>query len=205
MQTFYLRLLIATILAIVLYVLMFHYVDRPIALAAAPLANTVFYKISYVLYRIFKPSIWALISLIGFVVFLITCFAGRRSKQLNGLAFICASNLLGSLICEIIKVGLARYRPVEFLTQQHYGFHFFSMQDNLNSTPSGHAMIVFSMAMCLTVLFRRYAIWFFLVAFMVAVSRIVMAHHFLGDVFLGAYVGIVASLIIRHHFMNKLK
>jgi undecaprenyl-diphosphatase len=65
------------------------------------------------------------------------------------------------------------------------------------SFPSSHAVNNFAMATFLSYYYRRYAPWFYLFAFVMGLSRIVVGVHFPSDVACGAIIGsFIAWLVI---------
>lgn len=109
----------------------------------------------------------------GFLVFAL-CSAG----------FIIADNTV-----DILKYLIARPRPcgelqnVRLLVPCLASFSF----------PSGHASTSFAMASIIGYLFRRGAIPAFIIAALVAYSRIYVGVHYPSDVLGGAYLGIVTG------------
>lgn len=204
MKNFYSRLLYATIITAILYAIFYFYIDRPVAYMMQPLANTIYFKIGYVMMWIGKPAIWAILALIGVIFYLTTGGYKKQNRALDSLFLICASLVLSSVLNTILKDLLARYRPIELFQYGYYGFHFLATAWALNSTPSGHATVAFTFASSLSFLYRRWCGIFYILAILMAVSRIVMDHHYVSDVIFGAYIGIISTMIIRHMFAKKL-
>lgn len=200
MKNFYFRLFIATLIVVVIYAALFIWVDRYVAYVVLPLLDGPLYKIGLVYQYVGEPALWIALSFLGLCIIAWRRASGKGSAQLDKLALVCASTFLAGIIAEILKVVLARYRPIELLLHNQYGFHFFSMKYFFNSTPSGHATIIFAIATSLSLLFRRYAVLFFLFAFLAACSRVIMDQHFVSDVVLGAYIGIISPLLINAYF-----
>lgn len=69
-----------------------------------------------------------------------------------------------------------------------------------HSFPSGHAAAAFTMCLILTVFVKnkRLGILFFLIALLVAISRVYLFQHFLIDVWIGSLCGIVFGTILYH-------
>lgn len=80
-----------------------------------------------------------------------------------------------------------------------------------HSFPSGHSAAAFTMMLILTLFFadKKYAPYFFLFAFLVAVSRVYLFQHFFIDVWIGSLCGVVfgtllyAGLMATPLFKNK--
>jgi membrane-associated phospholipid phosphatase len=62
--------------------------------------------------------------------------------------------------------------------------------------PSGHSALAFATAAVVVACFRRGRFWFFALAGGVALSRVLMAEHFLSDVIAGSAVGYVSASVL---------
>ena len=109
-----------------------------------------------------------------------------------------------SLLSYFLKAFFAHDRPALF-------FRKLKMLDQINlvkgvdlnsaatSFPSGHAMAAFALYSLLVFLLpnkKRFALPLFLIALLVAVSRIYLVQHFLEDVFLGAILGLLIAILV---------
>jgi|GEM_PF-373597 len=70
-----------------------------------------------------------------------------------------------------------------------------SLYRGLTSFPSGHTMTAFALATFLSLLFPRMRFLFFLLAFAVGASRIILVQHFLEDAVFGALCGIIMGFV----------
>ncbi|KTD82909.1 phosphatase PAP2 family protein [Legionella waltersii] len=117
--------------------------------------------------------------------------------------------LLPNLLVLVAKIIVSRARP-DLLFEQHlYGFYWFQLKDLYWSCPSGHAITVTALAMGLGYLFPRYLILYFLVAILVAATRVVLYHHYLSDVMIGFYlsvlvVGWFTQYVKSHHLLKRI-
>ena len=84
--------------------------------------------------------------------------------------------------------------------QNLYGLHFLSAEWALNSTPSGHTLRAFSILTALSMLYRRFASIFIIIAIVIGISRVVVKAHYPSDVVFGAFIGIFAALWVYKHF-----
>jgi membrane-associated phospholipid phosphatase len=115
-------------------------------------------------------------------------------------AFVCLSGIFSGTLCAVLKWGFGRTRPLEGIPALHLqpfrgGIIGLFHGDNL-SFPSGHACLVFSTAMSLSVLIPRWWIAFFAGAIIVGTERVLQASHYLGDVIAGAGLGVFSTCIL---------
>jgi len=205
------RLPSKTVLAFVgtafLYVLLFIFVDRPVdlwvharfagsrvhtlgsavsGLASSPLVET-------------GLSLGLLTAVIGVV-----SNGGKERPWTMPLFYVCLSCAAAIVIGEGLKIILARYRPVMLFEQNLYGFHFFSTEWALNSTPSGHTLRAFSVMTALSVLFRHRWIPLIGAAALVGLGRIAVTAHYPGDVLFGAFIGVFTALWVYRYLAPSL-
>ena len=64
------------------------------------------------------------------------------------------------------------------------------------SMPSAHAANFFAVAAFFGYFFRRYSVWFFIIAFMVGLSRVSIGVHYPFDVLAGAVLGMVCAYVV---------
>ena len=81
-----------------------------------------------------------------------------------------------------------------------YGLHFFSSEWSLNSTPSGHSIRAFSLLTALSMLYRRFTIFFIFIALLIGASRVAVTAHYPSDVLFGAFIGIFTAVWIYQYF-----
>lgn len=69
---------------------------------------------------------------------------------------------------------------------------------SVHSFPSGHTATAFSIAILLTVIFRKtiYVYLFFILAIIAGFSRVYLMQHFFEDVLAGAVVGIFSAMLV---------
>lgn len=117
-------------------------------------------------------------------------------KMLFLVLAISASGLMNTLI----KWIAGRNRPINLFNHGLFGFDFFETVYELNSFPSGHALIPFSLATALSILFPRVGFLAFLPAAAIASSRVLLTSHFVSDVIAGAVIGVVCTLVVKYYF-----
>jgi membrane-associated phospholipid phosphatase len=135
---------------------------------------------------------------LGFIIGIIGVVSndGKNQYWTSRLFYVCISCAVAIVIGEGLKIILARYRPVMLFESGAYGFHFFSTEWALNSTPSGHTLRMFSIMTALSMLFPRGSILFLAIAILVGISRIAVTAHYPSDVLFGAFIGIFSALWI---------
>ncbi len=185
--------LIGLLIVLLIYGLFYMELDIPLMyFIYTPCVGTALASLCRLVSIIFDPLIWLAIGVIALA------YAGMKIKNKQGCpAFALywgAEITIAFILMTVLKVILARYRPIALMTDNLYGFHFFSVQHNINSTPSGHATMAFA---GLFGLGRRLKsqplmILFLLIATLVAISRLIIGDHYISDVILGAYLGITS-------------
>lgn len=102
--------------------------------------------------------------------------------------------LVGALSSWFAATGLqamfGRSRPHLYFERGIYAFHPLSMTPDFSSFPSAHAAVSAAMAAVFSIIFPTYRVTFFLLAALVAGSRIVAGYHYLSDTIAGMLLGI---------------
>lgn len=128
------------------------------------------------------------------------------------------SNFYGLLVCalgsglaaNLGKLFINRVRP-HALPVDHSGNSFVgirsfgqmvdfehSMVSTMQSFPSAHTATAFGLAVALTALFPKGRPWFFTLAALVGLQRVVQGSHHPSDVLIGAAVGLVVGALLLH-------
>lgn len=128
--------------------------------------------------------------ILGVYVVLMLLWEKRRVFPIASACVV--SGLLGDFIKDYLKKAVMRPRPfleipaLEPLIKRPKGFSF----------PSGHTTLAFAVAFIISrILPKRYSIPAFLIAALVAFSRLYLGVHYPTDVLGGICVGYVAGLI----------
>jgi len=144
-----------------------------------------------------------LVSILGDKAFLaILCvllvILGRKSLRRNaGLALF--SFLGGAVSVTILKKIVCRLRPSNVLDNVHLlnDVNILSKGGHSNySFPSGHAALVFAVAVIFAAKYPRYKIIFLSVGALVCFSRVYMGLHYPSDVLGGALLGASVALSV---------
>lgn len=131
-----------------------------------------------------------------FVLFVFFKFYTHRRCYANQSLFLFVAVALSGIVADIIKIIVARYRPMMLFEANLYGFDFFRIGHEYNSFPSGHVTTVFSIAAALSLFFPKYRAHFFCYAFIVSISRVVIEAHYVSDVIAGAYIGVTTVFFL---------
>lgn len=111
------------------------------------------------------------------------------------------SNVLASLITQILKHTLFEdmVRPKKFFEGVHDLYLVPGVENHLyNSFPSGHSTCAFALYFALSVIVKNKFLkfLFFLIAFLVAISRVYLSQHFFEDIYAGSIIGVLMTLAV---------
>jgi membrane-associated phospholipid phosphatase len=136
----------------------------------------------------------------------------RRSGRsfvaaMNGLAgratFILMVNAVGGILAQLLKHLAGRARPKLMSIVGPFHFDLFSIKASLASFPSGHTITAFATAMALSYFAPRLRIPLFVVASIIAASRLAIGAHYLSDVLAGIVLGVGTSIYTRRAFATR--
>lgn len=136
------------------------------------------------------------------------CGTGRRFKaEMNGLAgratFVFAVNAIAGILAQVLKHLAGRARPKLMNIVGPFHFDLFSIKASLASFPSGHTVTIFATATALSYFLPRWRWLLFLVAALVAFSRLAIGAHYVSDVLAGSFFGIGTSIYLRRAFASR--
>jgi membrane-associated phospholipid phosphatase len=112
---------------------------------------------------------------------------------------VLSSGLLAGILAQIFKklVFPEIVRPVKFFE----GMHDLHLVEGVNihyafSFPSGHSATIFALCFCLAIFTKKslLKILLFILATIVAFSRVYLSQHFLNDIVFGAVIGCTATI-----------
>lgn len=123
------------------------------------------------------------------------------------------AGLLGLIVSSIITQLLKRqvfnhiHRPAKVFEEVAVDLHFVDgveLHHNF-SFPSGHATAAFSVFFLLAILFKRPAwqLMCFVLAMLIAFSRVYISQHFFEDIFAGSIIGTMATALAFVWLENK--
>jgi membrane-associated phospholipid phosphatase len=137
---------------------------------------------------------WPLWLLMALALWLVDRKAGRGSRR---AAFLAGSVTLAGILGELLKLIVRRERPGTH--DGAYGFHPWSdhpFSSRNFGMPSSHAVIAFSGAAALSVLFPEATCVWYALAIGCGVTRILSGAHFVSDVVAGAAIGIAIVAVL---------
>jgi membrane-associated phospholipid phosphatase len=193
--------LLSTLVGSFLYLLAYYFIDKPIAYSLHDISHqSMIYQIfQYItLFGDMKLAIFFIV--FSFIVASLILYKKPHNALANILFFICLSMGVVIFLELFLKFLLGRYRPELLFEHNLYGFHFFSHQFLMNSSPSGHAARVFVFITALSLIWKRATLLFIAAGLLVCCSRLILEFHFLSDVLFGAALGVLATLWIAKYY-----
>jgi undecaprenyl-diphosphatase len=131
----------------------------------------------------------------------------RRDLALAALGeramFLMATLAVSGLLPQAIKLFVGRGRPKFLETEGPFVFKAFSFNASYASFPSGHATTMFAMAAALGFLAPRWRAPLFLLAAIIALSRVIVRAHYPADVIAGACLGAASAYLVARAFARR--
>ena len=144
----------------------------------------------------FLNPVFVLISHLGDLMIIwivLTLVLLITNKKLKLLKVFLAAYLANFLLVELIlKHLISRPRPFIDNNVIEILIHYTPVS---SSMPSGHASSSFVAATMLAYYFPKYRVLFFILAGLIAFSRVYVGVHYLSDIIFGAAVGILVALV----------
>ncbi len=189
---------IASVTVILLCVLSYLFADIPSALWFHALEKTLVFKVFYKI-TLFGDSVAYLVAgLLLFVVFL-----KRNPYWSNWGLFLFSSVAVSGLSADLVKYIAGRARPKLYFNNALYGFDFFHWENAWTSFPSGHSATAFSVAVIFATLYPRWRFTALFGGILVALSRLVLAQHYISDVIAGSFLGIVSTVLLYNFYFKS--
>ncbi len=129
--------------------------------------------------RVFLVLVW-----LGLLIF------GGKTGRIVAILLIPAIAISDQLSSHIIKPLVGRIRPCHELENVRL---LVSCGSGL-SFPSSHAVNSFTVATLLSKFYKRYMVYLFSLAFLIAFSRVYVGVHYPGDIVAGMSIGFVVGL-----------
>lgn len=143
---------------------------------------------------------WHLIGTpLGMVVFLGTALLAP--PEIRGRIFVTFAACVGTaaVSAQILKRLIGRTRPqwthstIDFAGP--WGVLEPSLRSIADSMPSGHTTVAFAMAIAMSWRWPRLKVLWLFLAIGVAISRVILGHHFPSDVLLASWLGTVTAIV----------
>ena len=137
------------------------------------------------------------------LLFIILTLLLLSIKKTRLYGVVCATALILDFLSVnlIIKPLVARTRPfmlrpdIALLIAQPLDFSF----------PSGHTAASFAFATAIGAYSKRYQLWAYVLAVLIAFSRLYLYVHFPSDILAGAAIGLICGYLARRIWRKKLK
>jgi undecaprenyl-diphosphatase len=119
------------------------------------------------------------------------------------LALIFLAVGVPGLLAAIAKRLIGRIRPPAFETHGHLAFEPIGWKAIAQGFPSGHATTAFAAAVVLGMLWPRARVPLYVLAGLIALSRVVLGSHYPSDAIAGAMFGTVAAALVVRAFAKR--
>lgn len=130
-------------------------------------------------------------------------FIFRKKDLALKFTVLWVCELYPAFIAWVLKNVVGRARPVLLFDKNEYGFFGWNLDGNFHSFPSGHATIVTSFVIGLTILFPRYFVYWASFCLLIMLSRVVLTIHYLSDVLLSSYLVFLEFAVFFYIIRNK--
>ncbi len=124
---------------------------------------------------------------------------GQKILECKAL-YVFLANIIAGISVWLLKIPCGRLRPKMLFEHQQYGFKGWGLHYAYVSFPSGHSITIFATATALALLIPRFRLSLFILATLVALSRITLTAHYLSDVLIGSWLGVLISFTL-YRFM----
>ena len=125
----------------------------------------------------------------------------KQYEQRTWFLWFCV--LIPDLVNLVLKIVFSRARPDLLFSQQWYGFYGFKFSAPFWSFPSGHATTIMGFVFALCALWPKYRYLFLLYGVLIALSRVVLTHHYLSDVMVASYLALVEVGLLYSWFVQR--
>ncbi len=148
------------------------------------------------------------------IVCIFIFFINKRTKLINTNSqdkifnfFISAFVylLVVGIITQVIKHIIGRPRPNYTNFNDVFNFNFLSFDSTLHSFPSGHSSTVFIVCLIIGVVLPKLKYFFYFLATIVALSRVVVGAHFFTDVVAGFLLALIIFKILNNIIDKNFK
>lgn len=129
--------------------------------------------------------------------------AAAFRRRMHASLFVIFSVAAAGVLINVLKFVIGRLRPRELFEHGLYGFQPFNTDFGMNSFPSGHSQMVWSLAVALFLVFPRLWPAYFAFAAAIAASRFLGSVHYVSDVLMGSYLGAAVPVLLKHYAYDR--
>jgi membrane-associated phospholipid phosphatase len=119
------------------------------------------------------------------------------------LGFVFMAIAVPGVLVTVGKRLIGRARPYSWESAGAFDFAPLRWHADFASLPSGHGTTAFATAFAIGALFPRMRVPLWMLAIMVAVSRVAVSAHYPSDVVAGAVIGVFGALVVRNWFAAR--
>jgi len=119
------------------------------------------------------------------------------------LGFVFMAIAVPGALVTVGKRLIGRARPYSWESAGAFDFAPLGWNVDFASLPSGHGTTAFATAFAIGALFPRMRVPLWMLAIMVAVSRVAVSAHYPSDVVAGAVIGVFGALVVRNWFATR--
>jgi len=133
---------------------------------------------------------------------------GKRIDAMLGLFagrafFVLSVNAVAGLLSIAFKMFFGRARPRLLDMVGPFHFDMFSWKSSVLSFPSGHSVTAFATVTALAFMAPRLGSWLFVLAVLIAASRVITGAHYPSDVIAGTALGFATVIVMRRAFAAR--
>jgi membrane-associated phospholipid phosphatase len=176
-----------------LIVLSYFFWDQPVAWYFHALSYATMLSVASVLTNFGQGYIYLCVFV---VLYLYARFIAKEPLLKDEALYVLLSIFIAGLVCDALKILLGRSRPQELFAHHLYGFYFLQTHASMWSFPSGHAVVVSSFAMAMSILLPRLSWLFAIIVLVICLTRVVLTAHFVSDTLAGMYLGALVALLL---------
>lgn len=148
------------------------------------------------------------------IIFILIFFVNKKTKLITKNSpekifnfFISAFVylLFVGVITQVVKHIIGRPRPNYTNLNDAFNFNFLSFDSTLHSFPSGHSSTIFIVCLLIGSALPKLKYFFYFLASIVALSRVVVGAHFFTDVVAGFLLALIVFKILNNIIDKKYK
>jgi membrane-associated phospholipid phosphatase len=204
MNTLLVKTAVAMLLGIILVVICYYLVDRPVAWFVHDHCSCLHGLLRW------PPLIsnWLKAYVPLAILLIVLWWAWKPGSRFQTVLLAISANLIVTTILkQLLKWGCGRYWPETWkhnnpslIDSGDYGFHPFHYGVAYDSFPSGHAAVICSLLSILWLSYPRWRWLYTIIGGAMCVALVGMNYHFVGDVIAGVILGSTTGVYMTHLF-----